>query len=132
MSPHFLAGTLSHPHPPPQPDTNNFHLISVFCFANVVVVVFVSDCVAHRRRLEKRIYIPLPSATGREELFRICMRDMPTGEEIDFATLAELCDGYSGADITNVCRDASMMVCVPFDLKVCAFGRVVFFDDRSR
>ena len=65
---------------------------------------------ALRRRLEKRIYIPLPNTIAREELFRIAMRDTPVSEEVDLPYLAELCDGYSGADVTNVCRDAAMMV----------------------
>ncbi len=62
-----------------------------------------------RRRLEKRIYIPLPNQVAREELFRVCLRDTPTADDIDVSRLAELCDGYSGADVSNVCRDAAMM-----------------------
>ncbi|XP_057306075.1 katanin p60 ATPase-containing subunit A1-like [Hydractinia symbiolongicarpus] len=65
---------------------------------------------ALRRRLEKRIYIPLPSAKGREELLKINLREVKCAEGVDLASLAEKMDGYSGSDITNVCRDASMMV----------------------
>ena len=65
---------------------------------------------ALRRRLEKRIYIPLPNAVAREELFRIALRKTPVADDVDFKYLAQLCDGYSGADVTNVCRDAAMMV----------------------
>uniref|UniRef100_A0A8C7Y6W3 Katanin p60 ATPase-containing subunit A1 n=1 Tax=Oryzias sinensis TaxID=183150 RepID=A0A8C7Y6W3_9TELE len=52
---------------------------------------------ALRRRLEKRIYIPLPSRTGR------------LASNVVLDKIAEQMDGYSGADITNVCRDASLM-----------------------
>jgi len=65
---------------------------------------------ALRRRLEKRIYIPLPSAKGREELLKINVRDVKCEDSINLEALADLMDGYSGSDITNVCRDASMMV----------------------
>lgn len=64
---------------------------------------------ALRRRLEKRIYIPLPTQEGREALLKINLRDVEQSPDIDVGTIAELLDGYSGADITNVCRDACMM-----------------------
>ena len=53
--------------------------------------------------------IPLPTEKGREELFKINLRHIPLREEIDWAKLVEITDGYSGADISNVCRDAAMM-----------------------
>uniref|UniRef100_A0A7S2SSB0 Katanin p60 ATPase-containing subunit A1 n=1 Tax=Rhizochromulina marina TaxID=1034831 RepID=A0A7S2SSB0_9STRA len=64
---------------------------------------------ALRRRLEKRIYIPLPSTSGRAELFRINMHDIELHEDVDLQRLAELSEDYSGADVACVCRDASMM-----------------------
>jgi len=64
---------------------------------------------ALRRRLEKRIYIPLPTLEGREALLKINLREVKTVENLELRTVARKLDGYSGADITNVCRDASMM-----------------------
>lgn len=64
---------------------------------------------ALRRRLEKRIYIPLPSGQGREDLLRINLRELELADDVDLAKIAKKMEGYSGADITNVCRDASLM-----------------------
>lgn len=64
---------------------------------------------ALRRRLEKRIYIPLPNNEGREALLRINLREVETDPTLDMRAVANKLEGYSGADITNVCRDASMM-----------------------
>lgn len=64
---------------------------------------------ALRRRLEKRIYIPLPETIGRLELLKINLRGVNMAEDVILEEIAKKMDGYSGADITNVCRDASMM-----------------------
>lgn len=64
---------------------------------------------ALRRRLEKRVYIPLPDEAGRRQLLQINLRTINIADDVDVDDLARKCDGYSGADITNVCRDASMM-----------------------
>uniref|UniRef100_A0A8C6W816 Katanin p60 ATPase-containing subunit A1 n=1 Tax=Nannospalax galili TaxID=1026970 RepID=A0A8C6W816_NANGA len=64
---------------------------------------------ALRRRLKKRIYIPLPSAKGREELLRISLCELELADDVNLASIAENMEGYSGAGITNVCRVASLM-----------------------
>lgn len=64
---------------------------------------------ALRRRLEKRIYIPLPSAKGREDLLKINLKELELSGDVDLEKIATQMEGYSGADITNVCRDASLM-----------------------
>ena len=64
---------------------------------------------ALRQRLEKRIYVALPDARGREELFRLATLGVNTNGDVDLAELACRSEGYSGADISNVCHEASMM-----------------------
>ena len=51
-------------------------------------------------------------AEGRMQLLKINLRELPLSEDLTGECLKELAgrmDGYSGADITNVCRDAAMM-----------------------
>eukprot|EP01083_Nonionella_stella_P083621 231275_1 len=43
---------------------------------------------ALRRRLEKRLYIPLPCAAGRKELFKISLKDVKIEEDVDFDALS--------------------------------------------
>ncbi|KAF8368196.1 mei-1 [Pristionchus pacificus] len=64
---------------------------------------------ALRRRLEKRIYIPLPDLPARESLLKIALDEVELAPGVDLAEMAALLEGFSGADMTNVCREASMM-----------------------
>ncbi len=54
------------------------------------------------RRLEKRIYIPLPEEEGRMKLFEINLKGLDT-HQLDMDYLVKVSKGYSGADIANVC-----------------------------
>ena len=59
---------------------------------------------AMRRRLEKRIYIPLPDLDTREQLLKINLKDVSMDTAVDLHSIAAQLEGYSGSDITNVCR----------------------------
>jgi vacuolar protein-sorting-associated protein 4 len=64
---------------------------------------------AIRRRFEKRIYIPLPDEEARRALFSLHLKGIPnTLQDHDFSFLAQASDGYTGADIGIVVRDAIM------------------------
>jgi len=64
---------------------------------------------AIRRRFEKRIYIPLPEAPARATMFKLSMGSTPTKiTDAEYNVLAQKTDGYSGADINLVVRDALM------------------------
>ena len=64
---------------------------------------------ALRRRFEKRIYIPLPNSVGRREMFNINFKGIKLSNDIDIDTLVKKTEGYSGHDISSVCREASLM-----------------------
>ncbi len=65
---------------------------------------------AIRRRFEKRIYIPLPEEGARRRMFELHIGN--TATEVNhqqYQLLAQKTDGYSGADIGIVVREALMM-----------------------
>ncbi|PBJ75245.1 katanin [Trypanosoma cruzi cruzi] len=65
---------------------------------------------AMRRRLEKRIYIPLPDAEGRLELLKKQTSSMSLDPSVDLSTIAtSKTVGFSGADLNLLVRDAAMM-----------------------
>ncbi len=59
-------------------------------------------------RIERHIYIPPPDREARKEIFRIHTKDMPLTDDVSIDELAEKTEGYSGADIEAVCREAGM------------------------
>eukprot|EP00656_Telonema_subtile_P039643 TRINITY_DN4472_c0_g1_i1.p1 TRINITY_DN4472_c0_g1~~TRINITY_DN4472_c0_g1_i1.p1 ORF type:complete len:232 (-),score=65.45 TRINITY_DN4472_c0_g1_i1:215-910(-) len=64
---------------------------------------------AMRRRLERRILIPLPDETGRMVMFKIYAgKDHSLKDPEDFRALAAGTDGYSGSDISTACKQALM------------------------
>jgi len=64
---------------------------------------------ALRRRLEKRIYIPLPEPADIRTLLGINLKDVQLDASVCLDALAERLAGFSPADVTNLCREAAMM-----------------------
>ncbi|RVD92476.1 fidgetin 1 [Tubulinosema ratisbonensis] len=64
---------------------------------------------AARRRLVKRIYVPLPEKEARILMITNLLKDLKSDiceKELD--VIAEKTEGYSGSDIFNLCREASL------------------------
>lgn len=60
-------------------------------------------------RFEKRIYIPLPEDHARAAMFKLHLGSTPNDlKESDYRELGKKTDGYSGADISIIVRDALM------------------------
>ncbi|RLF09333.1 MAG: AAA family ATPase, partial [Thermoprotei archaeon] len=60
-------------------------------------------------RFDKVVYIPPPDRNARLQIFRVHTRRMPLAEDVDLAALADKTEGYSGADIAAVCREAALI-----------------------
>jgi katanin p60 ATPase-containing subunit A1 len=58
------------------------------------------------RRLEKRILVTLPVAEGRRLVFEKHLAERSV--DMDFADMAARTEGYSGADLVLVCKEAAM------------------------
>ncbi len=59
-------------------------------------------------RLELKIEIPLPDEKGRLEILRVHTRNMPLARDVDLEEYAKKTDGWSGADLEFLCREAGM------------------------
>ena len=64
---------------------------------------------AMRRRLEKRIYVPLPNETGRNDLMRLCLNDLENVLDVNgIQDVVSKTKGFSGSDMKLLCREAAM------------------------
>ena len=52
--------------------------------------------------VSKSGFTSLPDSEGRKVLFKVAMKEVELGEDVDLDELARISEGYSGADITNV------------------------------
>ncbi|KAM6120325.1 LOW QUALITY PROTEIN: ATPase family gene 2 protein homolog A [Pterocles gutturalis] len=60
-------------------------------------------------RIDRIIYVPLPDAATRGEIFKLHFRSMPVSDEVSLAELVQHTQKYSGAEITAVCREAALL-----------------------
>ena len=58
-------------------------------------------------RLDQLIYIPLPDWESRVSIFKANLRKSPIDDDIGYEQLADVTEGFSGADITEICQRAA-------------------------
>ncbi|CAJ2671728.1 unnamed protein product [Trifolium pratense] len=59
-------------------------------------------------RFDRQLYVGPPNEKDREEIFSIHLRKTPYDSDVSMKELAQLTDGYTGADISLVCRQAAL------------------------
>jgi len=82
---------------------------------NVVVIAatnrpdIVDPALLRPGRFDRVIYVPPPDKKARLEIFKVHTRKTPLAPDVDLEKLAELTEGYTGADIEAVVREAVMI-----------------------
>ncbi|MBS7612262.1 CDC48 family AAA ATPase [Candidatus Bathyarchaeota archaeon] len=81
---------------------------------NVVVLAatnrpdMVDPAVLRPGRFDRLIYVPPPDEKTRLQIFKIHTRNMPLDDDVSLERLAAITEGYTGADIAALCREAAM------------------------
>ncbi len=60
-------------------------------------------------RFDKIIEIPLPDEATRLSVLKVHTRKMPLAKDVNLPELAKGMEGYTGAEIENICREAGMI-----------------------
>lgn len=90
-------------------------------------------------RFDRQIFVDLPELTDRMEIFNVHLRNLKVNADLDLEQLARQTQGFSGADIANVCNEAALIAArhnkhqVEWDDFMAAIDRVVGgMEKRSR
>jgi len=59
-------------------------------------------------RFDRLIYVEAPDFESRIKILEVHTKNMPLAEDISLKHIAQITEGYSGADLENVCREAGM------------------------
>ncbi|GAB6134789.1 CDC48 family AAA ATPase [Thermococcus prieurii] len=60
-------------------------------------------------RFDRLILVPAPDEKARLEIFKVHTRKVPLAEDVDLEELAKRTEGYTGADIEAIVREAAML-----------------------
>jgi len=60
-------------------------------------------------RFDRMILVPPPDEDARLSILGVHTKDMPLGGSIDLKEIAKETEGYSGADLESICREAGMI-----------------------
>ena len=69
----------------------------------------IDPAILRTGRMDKQVYVPLPDAEARREMFLVHLKDRPCSEDINADRLAELTEGFIASDIAYVVNDAAMI-----------------------
>jgi transitional endoplasmic reticulum ATPase len=67
----------------------------------------LDNAVTRPGRLDQLIYIPLPDYLSRLSIFKANLRKSPIAPDVDMELMAKATEGFSGADITEICQRAA-------------------------
>jgi transitional endoplasmic reticulum ATPase len=59
-------------------------------------------------RFDRMIYVPSPDLDSLKEIFKIHTHTMPLSKDVDLDDLSRKAQGYSGADVEAICREAAI------------------------
>lgn len=58
-------------------------------------------------RFDEKVYVALPDVPARRRIFELNLQGRPLAPDVELDLLADLTEGYSGADVKNICEKAA-------------------------
>lgn len=103
----------------------------VICLAATNRADMLDKALLRPGRFDRQIYVDLPELSDRVEIFNVHLRNIKVNSRLDVEQLARQTQGFSGADIANVCNEAALIAArnnkdaVDWDDFMAAIDRIV-------
>ena len=68
----------------------------------------LDDALLRAGRLERHIEVPEPDREARRAILAVHTRNKPLADDVDLDSIADETEGYSGAELTSICREAAL------------------------
>ena len=68
----------------------------------------IDPAVLRPGRIDRLVLVNAPGTEGRKDILGVCTRGMPLAADVSLPRIAELTDGYVGADLEKLCREAGI------------------------
>ncbi len=81
----------------------------VICLAATNRADMLDKALLRPGRFDRQIYVDLPELSDRVEIFQVHLRNIKCNSKLDVEQLARQTQGFSGADIANVCNEAALI-----------------------
>ncbi len=81
----------------------------VICLAATNRADMLDKALLRPGRFDRQIYVDLPELTDRVDIFKVHLRNIKVVPDLDLEQLARQTQGFSGADISNVCNEAALI-----------------------
>lgn len=81
----------------------------VICLAATNRADMLDKALLRPGRFDRQIYVDLPELSDRVEIFNVHLRNIKVNSKLDVEQLARQTQGFSGADIANVCNEAALI-----------------------
>ncbi len=60
-------------------------------------------------RFDAHVILPLPDEATRKSIFAVHTKTMPLAKDVDLPAIVKQTNGYTGADIAGICRNAGLL-----------------------
>ena len=69
----------------------------------------IDSALLRHGRFDRHIYIPVPDIDSRKKIFKVHTKEMPLAKDVSLKKLIDKTEGYVGADIEGLCKEAAIL-----------------------
>jgi cell division protease FtsH len=80
----------------------------------------LDDALLRPGRFDRQVRVDLPDVRGREAILSIHVKNKPIADDVEIDKLAKVTVGFSGADLENLCNEASIYAARRSSVSVCS------------